>query len=68
MPVRQFYVLSPETVPPATLPEFAVDGPFYQVSFADLVPTGDRNCGIEVVSQFPDLLRNKKDRKKQKTS
>ena len=67
-PDWQFYMLTPEDDLPATLPESLLGVPIYQVGFGDLIPTGERNCGIEVVREFPALLKNKKDRKRQKTS
>lgn len=62
-----FYMLTPEDDPPADPPSSSFDFHIYQVAFGDLIQSGDRDCGIDVVKNFPDLLKNKNGRKRQKT-
>lgn len=63
----EFYMLTPQEDPPPTRPSSSLANvSIFQVGFGDLVPTLDRSCGIQVVMDFVELLKSKRERKKQK--
>jgi hypothetical protein len=64
----EFCMLTPQDDPSPTIPSSVPTYiPIFQVGFGDLAPTSDRSCGIQVVRDFVELLKTKRDRKKQKT-
>lgn len=70
-PDWEFYMLTPEDNPQQVTPKISADVekfniPIYQISFADLAHSGDLNCGIAVENRFPELLKAKQEKKKQR--